>query len=341
MGLNKDQNKLLNIFEEHSILQGKNIFNPGPYWDYKAKKILYYLRKKGLNNFRGFNSGVGTSYCDNKIVDIRNELGQRGRLVSLFFSLPIVKKIFDLQLNLTKENVLENIKLNNIIFNSLGKVKNLINKYQINDSINFGCVSKIKINNLEFSTLYLEMIERIDNLSKIYNLNKINSFIEIGGGFGANIHLLIQNFPNIKKIIYADIFPNIFVGTEYLKKFYKNSVRDYLTLSNIDEIKFNFDDNKLEIICIPTWSLEKVSCKIDKFHNASSFQEMTVEQVSNYKRILKNILNQKLISLIVYKGWEKNNTLSPHKINNIFENQFKISEYSRIGTEESLIYLTT
>lgn len=191
MNLNKNQNKLLDLLIKHSEFETRAVYKPGPYWDYKTKKILYWLKKEGLKNFRGFNSGVGTSYCDNNVIDIRKELGKKGRLISSFFSLPIIKNIFKLQLNFTKENALEIIRLNNIIFNSSQKIKDLINKYKINELISFGCVNKVKIDNLEYSIHYLRMIERIDNLSKIYDINKINSFIEIGGGFGANIHLLI------------------------------------------------------------------------------------------------------------------------------------------------------
>lgn len=339
MKLNENQNKLLSILEKHNSSENRHIYKPGPYWDYKTKKILFWLKKNGLDNFRGFNSGVGTSYCDNVVIDIRNELGQKGRIASLFFSLPIIKKIFDLQLEITKDHASNIIKLNNKIYNLSDRVKFLINKFKINNSISFGCVNNVSIDNLKYSTTYLEMINRIDYLTKIYDFKKINSFIEIGGGFGSNIHLLIQNFPNIKKIVYADIFPNIFVGTEYLRSFYKDNVRDYTSLSNLKEI--NFQNNKdLEIICIPTWCLEKINTKIDKFHNAASFQEMTINQIINYKEILYKILNKKQISLIIYKGWEKNNTLSPDQINAVFDNELKKTEHTQLGTPNNFVCLT-
>ena len=46
------------------------------------------------------------------------------------------------------------------------------------------------------------MAHRINNLSKYFNFKDIKSYFEIGGGFGSNIHFLITNFPNIKKILY-------------------------------------------------------------------------------------------------------------------------------------------
>ena len=61
------------------------------------------------------------------------------------------------------------------------------------------------------------MADRIEKLSKSFNFKNINNFFEIGGGFGANVHFLITNFPNIKKILYLDAVPNIYVGTKYLE----------------------------------------------------------------------------------------------------------------------------
>ena len=91
----------------------------------------------------------------------------------------------------------------------------------------------------------------------------------------------MKNFNNIKKIIYLDAVPNIYIGTEYLRKFFKDKVVDYLQTKKMNKIKFSNDDN-LEIICIPPWEIEKVECKIDHFHNAASFVEMPPEVIKNY-----------------------------------------------------------
>ena len=130
------------------------------------------------------------------------------------------------------------------------------------------------------------MADRINILSELYNFKNIKSFFEIGGGFGANIHFLITNFPNIKKIIYLDIVPNIYVGTEYLRYHFKDKVKDYLEIKNLNEIKFS-NTNDLEILCIPPWLIEKLNIEIDHFHNAASFVEMTNETIENYAKFIK------------------------------------------------------
>ena len=39
-----------------------------------------------------------------------------------------------------------------------------------------------------YSCHYLNMADRINNLSNTFKFEDLNSFFEIGGGFGANIH---------------------------------------------------------------------------------------------------------------------------------------------------------
>ena len=75
--------------------------------------------------------------------------------------------------------------------------------------------------------------------------------------------------------------PNLFVGTEYLRSFYGESVKDYLSFRNKNEIKFSEND-KLEIYCIPPWEIKNIHSKIDHFHNSASFQEMPKNVIENY-----------------------------------------------------------
>ena len=63
----------------------KELYSSGPYWDYKNSKAIYEIRKKGLSEFRGKNAGIGTSFADNIVHDVRNELNFKGRLFAKLF----------------------------------------------------------------------------------------------------------------------------------------------------------------------------------------------------------------------------------------------------------------
>jgi len=167
------------------------------------------------------------------------------------------------------------------------------------------------------------MADRIDKLLKLFNFKNTNSFFEIGGGFGANVHFLITNFPNIKKILYLDAVPNIYVGTKYLEHHFGKKVKNYLDLKNLDKIKFQKND-ELEILCIPPWLIEKVDVEIDHFHNAASFVEMPKMVIDNYVKFIEKF-KTKEISLISYGGYDLKTTFNPQELNLFFDNKLKIS----------------
>ena len=227
-----------------------------------------------------------------------------------------------------------------IVYKNNDKVLDLIKKYKFENTTNFGCVQKIIYQDKEYSISYLNMAYRVDILSKKFFFDKIKSFFEIGGGFGANIHFLITNFPNIKKIVYLDIVPNIYIGTQYLKSFYNDSVKDYLSLSNINQISFSNNDD-LEILCIPPWQIEKLNVEIDHFHNAASFVEMPKNIIENYLNFLTKF-NTKEISLVSYSNYDDQTTFNPENLNNFFKKKLHVEWTNHLIKQynKKLIFLT-
>ena len=335
-----NQNLLKKLIEDEKK-NDKNLYSAGPYWDYKNSRAILEIKKKGLNNFRGYAAGIGSSFADSLILDIRNELNTKGKIVSKLFSLFSFDKIFSYQLKVTKSHINSYLKNLSIVYKNNQNVLKLIEKYKFENTTEFGCLKKFNLNGKEYSTHYLEMADRIDKLSNKFDYKKINNFFEIGGGFGSNVHFLISNFPNIKKIIYLDIVPNIFVATEYLKFHYGDKVKDYLNCRDLKEISFS-KDSELEIICIPPWEIEKLKIKVNHFHNAASFVEMPEVVIKNYCKYIKKF-NTKEISLISYDGFNPSTTFNPELLNNYFENNLNISWKDTLikEYERKLIYLTS
>ena len=319
----------------------KSLYSSGPYWDHKNSRAVIEIKKKGLNDFRGINAGIGTSFADNLVLDIRNEFNIKGRIIGKIFSLPLLNIIFNGQLNTTKNYIDLFIKNQAIVYQNNQNVQNLIKKFKFENVTDFGCIQSFEYLKKNYSCHYLKMAHRINELSKSFDFKNIKSFFEIGGGFGANIHFLITNFPNIKKILYLDVVPNIYVGTEYLRYHYKEKVKDYLELKNLDTINFS-KNNDLEIFCIPPWLIEKVETEIDHFHNAASFVEMPKKVISNYVNFI-NKFKIKEISLLSYDRFDPETTFNPEELNHFFNNKLSISwkndlieEYKRKD-----IYLTS
>ena len=108
------KNALLDILIKDEKKKDRSLYSSGPYWNYKNKKTIYQLKKNNLENFRNLHSGAGTSFCDNLVYDIRNEYNFKGRLISLFYRFPIIKKVYDGQLKITSNhinNYLENLSI--------------------------------------------------------------------------------------------------------------------------------------------------------------------------------------------------------------------------------------
>ena len=314
--------KLLKALVEDEKKNDKSLYSSGPYWDYKNKRTLNEVKKNGLSDFRGITKGIGTSFTDNLILDIRNELNLKGKIVSSFFSLPFINTIFKHQIAITKNHLNNHLKNLEITYKNNLSVQNLIKKYKFIETTKFGCLKKFKYFEKEYSIYYLDMAHRIENLSKKFDFSKVKSFFEIGGGFGANIHFLLTNFTNIKKVIYLDVVPNIYVGTEYLKYHFKDRVKDYLNTKGKKEIVFE-NNNDVEIICIPPWEIQKIDVKIDHFHNAASFVEMPEKVVKNYIKFV-NKFKTKEISLISYDNFDKQ-TFDPNLLSKLFYNKLNVT----------------
>ena len=332
---------LLNLLIKDEKKIDKELYSSGPYWNYKNRRAIIEIKKKGLEDFRGITAGIGTSFADNLVLDIRNEFNIKGRIVGKIFSLPLLNIIFNAQKNTTKNYLDSFIKNQAIVFKNSQNVQNLISKFKFYNTTDFGCIQSFEYLNKNYSCHYLNMAYRINNLSKNFDFKNIKKYFEIGGGFGSNIHFLISNFPNIKKILYLDTVPNIYVGTEYLRHHYKEQVKDYLELRNLNKISFS-KNNELEIFCVPPWLIENVDVEIDHFHNAASFVEMPKKVINNYVRFIKKFKTRD-ISLISYGGFDLKTTFNPEELNNFFDNKLSVSWKNSLIEEynKKEIYLTS
>lgn len=314
-------NKLTEMIRDEAN-QDRHLYSAGPYWKNKTRKIINQIRKKGIADFRGYDSGVGTSFCDNIITDIRNEYdwGIR-RLIYKFTYLYPFNQFFYAQKKVAVDLHSALLSFKQKVYEKNGTLKNLLQNYSLSNSTSFGCVDKISFNNEEYSCHYLELLNTHNQIAKSIDFNKIFSMFEIGGGFGANVHILLQNYKSIKKIFYLDIVPNLIVGTEYLKSIYGDSVVEYKHRNKADIISFS-DNNKLEIICIAPWQIEQLISNVDYVHNAHSFVEMPKYVVDNYlKHINRMISEQSRIAFVSYIPFDKNTNFDQNAFNSTFNNK--------------------
>ena len=233
---------------------------------------------------------------------------------------PLISRVFNAQIALTKAQWEDNLLLKQQIINNSLEIQNLLSKFKMpSDTLRGNCVDYIDIDGEKISTHYLQLLHTHSVLSQEINFSEVRGFFEIGGGFGANIHLLVENYPNIKKFIYLDISPNLYVAAQYLKSFYGSAVK--LFLDKEDTIFFLADDS-LEILCILPEQIEKLNVEIDCFYNAHSFVEMPEKTVQMYIKNINRMLSKKnnsSIALVSYDGFELNTTFDPDNLTGFFE----------------------
>ena len=165
---------LLNLLVKDEKKIDKELYSSGPYWNYKNKRAIIEIKKKGLKDFRGITAGIGTSFADNLVLDIRNEFNIKGRIVGKIFSLPLLNIIFNGQINTTKNYLDSFIKNQAIVFKNSQNVQNLISKFKFHNTTDFGCIQSFEYLNKNYSCHYLNMAYRINNLSKNFDFKNMD-----------------------------------------------------------------------------------------------------------------------------------------------------------------------
>ncbi len=332
---------LLNkLMEDNSKFS--HIYQPGIYWKKKNIQTYKEILKKGINKFRGSDNRIGESFSDNQNINILNDYygGIRGVFKFLFEKIYPFKNIFIRQISLTSFFRKElNLYKSKYLENN-NHVKELSKNFIFEDTINFGCEDYSVIDEKKISNYYLTIADTHLNFKKHINFNGITSLFEIGGGFGANIHFILKNYKNIKKIIYLDLPVNLYIGTEYLRFFYGDSVKDYLT--NHDKEIFFEDNDKLEIICIPPWKILDIKTSFDVFQNSNSFVEMSEDIIKNYVTLIeKNMNKNSKIALSSYGNFNSKTTIDPKSLNKFFKEDLEIFNYpSMIPGRENIFLIS-
>lgn len=320
----EDDPELLELMLEY-LKNARLIYQPGPYWRLKTINAFRELKRTGIKGFRGSLNGAASSYGDNPLIDLRclSNYGVRSIFAQFFRLVYPFNKFFNSQVRLTKNYFEESLLYRTEFLKSLDRVKLLLSKYQIPiDSIKGDCLSKGNFDGRVISHHYLQLLDTLDHFAQGANISNKKSMLEIGGGFGVNVHLIVELYPNIRKIIYLDIPPNLYVGTQYLKSFYGDNVIDYRQSCSMDLIEFSENDD-LQIFCIAPSQIKKIQSEVDFFHNAHSFVEMPVDVVKNYASHIERILRKDggIITMVSYDGFT-DSTLDPDLIVSFFNRDF-------------------
>jgi putative sugar O-methyltransferase len=251
------------------------IHRPGPFWKSLCDQSVRDIHRVGISDFRGRSTAIGWGFTDNTFHETR----------------PLDHRHLSI--------------LND------PRTRRLLGQYKVPETLVGGALNVVEIDGRKLAAYYLALLAQHDQIAQAANYKDAKSLFEIGGGFGVNVHLVLENHPNIRKVLYLDVPPNLYIGTQYLKAFYGDRVRDYRETRSLSTIQFS-SDKEIEIIAIAPWQLSQVSAQFDIFHNAHSFVEMPQETVRFYaEQAMRLLAKSGTVTLLSYDCFDLNTTFHP------------------------------
>jgi putative sugar O-methyltransferase len=297
------------------------LYQPGPYWRRKAKNTTAQIRRLGIGDFRGMSSTIGLSFTDSIHLDVRHDLsgGVRSLLRVMLNSVFPVNRVFEAQIALARAHEAEARRLRGIVLGANQRVQELAARYRIPPSLLGGCLNYVDVAGHRIATHYLNLLHQHDVIAESCCFSDVASILEIGGGFGAHVHCLIENYPKLRKIVYLDIPPNLYIGTQYLRAFYGAAVVDYRQTRELSVISFS-DNDALEILALTPWQIERLRLSVDVLYNAHSFVEMPAHVVANYARHVAALpgFERTRVVMLSYDNFDPRTTLDPERLPGFF-----------------------
>ncbi len=270
------------------------IYRPGPYWLPYQRRVAKAIRRLGLRDFRA-HGAIGKGYADTLTIRADDVwIGQgplRHGLKAALARMPILRGMLADYERIVDTAVASAQRHRDGYY--MGRFGDWLREQNRRTPLpvttHGGTIELVHLDGVDVARLYIDVLLRLHNFSQHVALDRVRSVLEIGGGFGAWVHLLLNRHSNVRKVAYVDIPPMIYVGTQYLQHFYGAAVRDYRQTSGPERIRFS-DNDSLEILCLCPWQIERLEAKVDLFWNTGSFAEMTPEIVRNYARHIGRLL---------------------------------------------------
>ncbi len=297
-----------------------------PYWHSYMRRMLRHIRRAGLQSFRsnymvgdGFSDVLHVSPFHFKHETPRNML--RAKLATMLCNLFPISKLVAVPYRAMLSGLIDAYLAKQSQYLNLRHGKEL-------ERFFFACpdidttvgdpADTFLYGGRKIGKAYLHPILTYPLIAQESQSAGVTSMMEIGGGFGANTHLLLTAVPEIRKVIYLDIPPTLYIGTQYLKHFFGDAVKDYSNYRSAPKISFS-TSNEREIYCITPWQSDKVFASVDLFFNAHSFQEMNLPIVQNYADQICRLSSEKASMLLqFYEHTGVPDTVDPEDVVSIF-----------------------
>ena len=254
-----------------------SLYKPTEFWSEASKVIIRDLEVNGADSFRQLKSvltffvptfgvpgnAISSELCDeiHQVLEKNNATYKQSEFIERSLN-GYHSALADYRVLLASDDAASRPYLHNFSESKVGNPKEHFEfdgKFFSRSSLNYALGLSFAKKHIDFS--------------------KINTVLEIGGGFGSLGEILLKSDDSIKYID-IDIPPTSNVSSYYLKEcFGRELVSDFSDVQNLEEIRID-DLNRANVLC--SWQIEKLVGKVDLFVNYISFQEMEEDVVANY-----------------------------------------------------------
>ena len=314
--------------------RGDQVYPPSKFWEALNKKNIKQLEVEGIENLK---QTVAQNYFT-WVVGRRDEqfryLARNTRILSwpsILFGLPTC----DLNARLTWRRRVELALFTRMLWKIAERIDaegllDFISEPKKGNPFKIFLGGKLISQDLANSVLEYYSVREHFKASK----TKKVIFCELGAGYGRNAYVFLNAFPKGKYII-VDIPPALYVSQEYLSSVFPDKkIFTFRCFDQFCQVEREFQDADI-VFLLPDQAKMLPEKYIDLFINISSLQEMQMQQIQEYFKLIDKLTKGYFYSKqwIISKNPEdrivinKNDYPVPGNWQELYSRQAKVQTY--------------
>ena len=148
MEISDDPELLKFLVTDSAVAEG--IYQPGPYWMDHTEAAVRQIEQLGIGDFRGSSNTIGLSFTDSVFIDVSTTTATtKGKVASWILTATPLRKKFSQQVQLTRNYWNEYLCYRNLVWSQSERVKALLDRYEVADSVSAGCINAVEVGGAE------------------------------------------------------------------------------------------------------------------------------------------------------------------------------------------------
>jgi len=258
-----------------------SLYRPSEFWEICSKRLIKELTAEGMENFRSLPASLGFFVPTYSYPLYLSDKKRYAPVKDAIDKIVAPKKLFTMRLDDLLEGKIHALS-DYRAFMASSSAKHPYTD-RISESNTGSPIEQFEFDGRMFSRSFLNYLLGLNFLKKNISDQKINTILEIGGGFGTLGEVLLGDERNDCFYIDIDIPPLAYVSYWYLKSIFGHeAIGGYDDLRTKDLLEISDLRKKYRALTLCSWQFPQLRGKIDLFVNFISFQEMEPDIVENY-----------------------------------------------------------